>query len=106
MARNLIALVLGFAPIAVMTASGQDDTPPLLIVSKRTGNAEIFLINAKGQGARNLTKSKAENSYPCWSPDGTKIAFASDRDGGMNIYVMDADGSNVNTRSSLVAMSN
>lgn len=74
----------------------QDDkTPPLLIVSKRTGNAEIFLVNAKGQGARNLTKSKSENSYPCWAPDGKRIAFASDRDGAMNIYVMDADGSNV-----------
>jgi WD40-like Beta Propeller Repeat len=30
---------------------------------------------------------------PTWSPDGTKIAFASDRDGNSNIYVMDANGS-------------
>ena len=29
---------------------------------------------------------------PAWSPDGTKIAFASNRDGNHEIYVMNADG--------------
>ena len=32
---------------------------------------------------------------PDWSPDGTRIAFASDRDGDYDIYTMDADGSDV-----------
>jgi TolB protein len=32
---------------------------------------------------------------PAWSPDGTRIAFASTRDGNAEIYVMDADGRNV-----------
>ena len=31
---------------------------------------------------------------PAWSPDGTKIAFTSDRDGNSEIYVMDANGAN------------
>ena len=29
---------------------------------------------------------------PAWSPDGTKIAFTTDRDGNFEIYVMNADG--------------
>jgi TolB protein len=103
MNRFLLVLVLCFASPALWTAHALQDEKPakdlyknaLLVVSKRTGNAEIFIVNPKGQGARNLTKSKSENSYPAWSPDGKKIVFASDRDGAMNIYVMDSDGGNV-----------
>ena len=37
----------------------------------------------------------SQSSTPAWSPDGSKIAFHSDRGGNFDIYVMDADGSNV-----------
>ncbi|MEA3238667.1 MAG: PKD domain-containing protein, partial [Candidatus Bipolaricaulota bacterium] len=36
-------------------------------------------------------------SKPAWSPDGTKIAFSTDKDTAINIYVMDADGTGVQT---------
>ena len=42
-----------------------------------------------------LTTGQGNSRYPSWSPDGTKLAFASDRSGSWQIYVMDADGSNV-----------
>ena len=42
-----------------------------------------------------LTSNNAHDSAPSWSPDGSKIAFSSNRDGKRQIYVMDADGSNV-----------
>jgi hypothetical protein len=35
-----------------------------------------------------------EDRAPSWSPDGSRIAFTSERDGNDEIYVMDADGSN------------
>jgi Tol biopolymer transport system component len=38
------------------------------------------------------------NARPAWSPDGTRIAFISDRDGSPSIYVMAADGTNVQRR--------
>jgi TolB protein len=81
-------LAFGAAPIP------QNAKPEMLIVSNRTGNAEIFLTYADGSDAKNLTLSKCQNSFPAWSPDGKKIAFASDFDGTMNIYLMDANGNN------------
>jgi hypothetical protein len=84
-----ICLALSAAPVPQ-----QDDKPELLVVSNRTGNAEIFLMFADGSEPKNLTLSKCTNSFPAWSPDGKKIAFASDWDRTMNIYVMDASGNN------------
>jgi len=42
-----------------------------------------------------LTNNSALDGGPAWSPDGRQIAFWSNRDGKVEIYVMDTDGSNV-----------
>ena len=42
-----------------------------------------------------LTDNSAMDTRPAWSPDGMKIAFTSNRDGMNEIYVMDANGSDV-----------
>ncbi|MBT8397525.1 MAG: PD40 domain-containing protein, partial [Gemmatimonadetes bacterium] len=41
-----------------------------------------------------LTSHPARDFLPAWSPDGSKIAFTTDRDGNEEVYVMNADGSN------------
>src|SRR5207247_7231113 len=54
---------------------------------------DIYLMNDDGTQVTNLTKHAGRNFAPAWSPDGTKIAFCSNRDGKDEIYVMNADGS-------------
>jgi TolB protein len=61
--------------------------------TNRDGNLEIYTMNADGTGQTNRTNNPASDGQPAWSPDGTKIAFATDRDGtGHEIYTMNADG--------------
>ena len=62
-------------------------------------NSEIFVMNRDGSSPLNLTNDPAFDGYPAWSPDGSKIVFASNRagqtEGNFHIYIMDADGSGV-----------
>ena len=69
----------------------------LLVTSVRTGNTQIFAVDPTTGDARNLSHDPAhEYRYPCWSPDGKRVAFTSNRGGEVfNLFVMDADGSNV-----------
>ena len=55
---------------------------------------DIWVANADGSNPVQLTTAPGLDRSPRWSPDGTKIAFASSRSGGSKMFVMNADGSN------------
>jgi TolB protein len=74
----------------------KDFGPQLLYVAKKGEKAQLFLINADGTNAKELTDAKSNVSYPAWSPDGKRVAFSSDREGGvMQIFAMDISGANL-----------
>ncbi|HEY6899644.1 MAG TPA: peptidase S41, partial [Puia sp.] len=52
----------------------------------------LFKVPSTGGAAIALTLNSAYNGYPIWSHDGKKIAFASDRYGNFDIYIMSANG--------------
>ena len=102
--RSLAAL----APLAFLVACQPDLLPPppppppavpslasLAYSGTLAGNEDIYLIKADGTGKVRLTTHSATDAEPAWSPDGSKIAFRSHRDGNGEVYVMSAafDGS-------------
>jgi len=56
---------------------------------------EIFTVRPDGSGLKRLTNNTNDEWGPSWSPDGTRIAFSSTRDGNSDIYVMDRAGREV-----------
>lgn len=53
---------------------------------------DIYTVFADGGKAERLTTQPSFESAPVWSPDGKSIAFASDRNGGQDIYIMPTTG--------------
>lgn len=55
-------------------------------------NSDIYIKRVDGTAVTQLTNDPSEDMMPTFSPDGTKIAFCSNRTGNWDIYVMDLTG--------------
>ena len=64
------------------------------IMGEEIGNSEVFIANRDGSEAYNISNHPEHDGWPSWSPDGTKLAFASERERGQNwqIYTIKLDG--------------
>jgi Tol biopolymer transport system component len=75
-----------------------------VFVATNPATGDIYVIPADGSaGPTQLTNHPDADFGPVFSPDGSKIAFTSHRSGKFDIYVMDADGSNVTQFSACTA---
>jgi TolB protein len=59
------------------------------------GKMNIYTCALDWTDITQLTSNAGNNEHPTWSPDGKLIAFASDRGGNYQIYIMRKDGSGV-----------
>ena len=103
----------GFPEVFLMNADGSDQ---LVVASlgaagavfpsfSQSGNElcfnsqvrprDIYIVNVHGTGLTNLTNQTGDNLRCDWSPKSNSIAFGSTRDGNEEIYVINADGSDV-----------
>jgi TolB protein len=78
-----------------ITPAFAPDVATIAYTSYRSGYPDIVLqslrdARAPMTPARGTTE--AQNFLPAWSPDGTKIAFMSNRDGNNEIYIVNRDG--------------
>lgn len=53
---------------------------------------DIYKVPSQGGTATQLTTQASYEANPVWSPDGKKIAFASDRNGNFDLFIMSANG--------------
>ena len=57
-----------------------------------TYRGDLYTVPAQGGAARQLTFHEAHDYHAVWSPDGTELAFASERYGNFDVYKMPATG--------------
>jgi Tol biopolymer transport system component len=89
----------GESPLWLRSAAISPDGQTICFAYK----GDLFTISASGGQARQLTSNAAWDGLPVWSPSGKHIAFASEREGSLDIYMMTAEGDDVTrltTRSS------
>jgi Tol biopolymer transport system component len=115
--KGLVNLDLNRGATWALTDKVGDHTPVfspdgqrIAVAFNQGDNFDIHVMNADGSGRLRLTKTplsaiveqgirgEAQKSWnnvaPTWSPDGSEIAFLTDRTGRWEIWVMNADGSN------------
>lgn len=85
-----------------ITSNAQADAPEwspdgskIAFESVRTGNLDVFTMNADGSNQTNLTHMTGEQQVPHWSPDGNSIAYYGPTNGTSSfaIWRMNSDGS-------------
>lgn len=71
------------------------ETGKIAFVTEVDGNKEIYVMEASGADASNVTRHSAQDYAPAWSPDGSRLAFISDRSGKPEVFVMVVESQDV-----------
>ncbi len=81
----------GFPGSNISPAVSPDGRKVAMILSK-DGATDLYVANADGSDLRRLTKSREDESSPCWSPDGQWICFAAKIDARRSLCKVSVSG--------------
>ncbi|MEM8616390.1 MAG: S41 family peptidase [Pseudomonadota bacterium] len=112
MRTSLFALSLSAAVVAAPGAISQGFEASTLVNENETwfqapalspdgqsiafaAHGDIWVVSSAGGTAVALTRDAGWDGMPVWSRDGAQIAFASDRNGDLDVFVMMSDGTNL-----------
>jgi hypothetical protein len=70
----------------------------LVVVRNHNHSAQLELYDLRRGVRSRLTTLGSFNRAPVWSPDGTRLAYSSNRDGQWNVFVTDRGGDGASTR--------
>ena len=85
-------------PVSLMPPAGRLGDTRIVFASDEGGDSEIYVTDRNGGNALNISNHPAKDVSPAWSPDGQRVAFASERGrvlGARDIYIVRADGSDL-----------
>jgi serine/threonine protein kinase/Tol biopolymer transport system component len=72
-------------------AISPDGTRGVVVRSTSPSESSLWLVDLARGGATPLSSGRGRNDAPVWSPDGTRVVWASDRDGIQNLFVKTAN---------------
>lgn len=87
-------VVGNFPGMTIAPRFSPDGQKVVMSLLQDDGSTNIYTMDLRSRVTTRLTNSQAIDTSASYSPDGSKIVFASDRGGRPQLYVMGADGSN------------
>lgn len=94
--NRMVSFPTGTVGGSNLTPAWTGDGNRIAFSSSRSGDPEIWVVDASGTGAHRITTFRGPDVSPTWNPrTNAQIAWVSGRTGLPQIYIMDQDGANI-----------